>query len=413
MRKTLLSLIVAGVSFAGAAAEATPLTGRIAKAPADVDSEEWVTIGEGTFSDPVICNEYAGFYNDPRTVIIQQKADKSAIYRVLDPWGNIPEQWPTVTYLPERDYMVIDATDPGFVRVLEGKLPFVDEADGDCHFMSMNQFAYEVLGFDREQFINCPMGNCNVTLSDDGMITFPQNCFGVMYPEGRTVQPNTWVPTNGAYSGYLLLPGGKYEDDWELLGTGQMLDGFVWTIFEDEAPVEKDVEVYTFSKTEGIYKIVGAFSDTQENATDLILDARNPDFVIIEQFDTRINTQNGPLYILSVSANGYLDYESMVDANPEFANRNITLKDNYFDIPEKAVYLYFPEYDDTSVQVNGRSVASYIKLPGYVDNAVNEIDGDESAAEYYTLTGIRIAHPSAGEMVIERRGDKVRKILVK
>lgn len=37
-------------------------------------------------------------------------------------------------------------------------------------------------------------------------------------------------------------------------------------------------------------------------------------------------------------------------------------------------------------------------------------DGEDGAAEYYTLQGIRIAAPAAGEIVIEKRGKSVRKI---
>ena len=218
----------------------------------------------------------------------------------------------------------------------------------------------------------------------------------------------------GSYSGYLVLPGGTFKDEWSAMGVGRMLDGFVWTLFEDETPEEKEVEVFRHNEVDGIYKIKGAFTDSDPKAADLVIDARNPDWVRIEKFDTRIKTADfGNLYILSVSANGYMDYEDMVSYDPEFADRNITLKDNVIDIPKMAVYAYFPETGDFSVMVNGRSLPSYIALPPSTEVEGIVTDMAEGEMEYYDLQGMRVQNPVAGHLVIVRRGDKVGKMIVR
>ncbi len=48
--------------------------------------------------------------------------------------------------------------------------------------------------------------------------------------------------------------------------------------------------------------------------------------------------------------------------------------------------------------------------------AVEEIEATGEAyapAEYFNLQGIRVANPRAGELVIERRGSKVTKTIIK
>ena len=42
-----------------------------------------------------------------------------------------------------------------------------------------------------------------------------------------------------------------------------------------------------------------------------------------------------------------------------------------------------------------------------------EADASDAPAEYYTLTGIRISAPAAGQVCIVKRGAKVSKVLVK
>lgn len=410
---SVLTVALATASFAGAQAAAPAMLseagtpGKIAKAPAYAAEESWEDIGEGIFSDPVICNEFSGYYNDPVKVKVQRSVANPNLYKVLEPWPNIAEVWPGLELRPDDNFMIVDTTEPDFVLVYEGALPFEDAVNGEVRYQSMTNFA-AMKGFTKEQFLASPLGEGNITMSENGMITFPMNCFGVMYPYGVDETPNVWVPTMGNYSGYLVLPGGEFEDEWESMGTGQMLEGMVWTVFEDAAPVEKDVEIFKHKETEGIYKIAGAFTDSYEEAADLVIDARDPEWVRIEKFDTRINTEYGHLYILSVSANNYASYDDMVSFDPDFANRNITLKDNYLDIPAKSVYLHFPEYDSMSVQVNDRSVPCYVKFPGYSTSAMT-VGSDEAEAEYYNLMGMRIQKPAAGQIVIERRGDKVSK----
>lgn len=420
---SMLTAIIAVASCAEANAEngttvlpESQLSGKVAKVPAYEAGEEWQEIGEGIYSDVVICNEFSGYYNDPVTVTVEQNVSNPDVYRILNPWQGILETWPDVTYNPENNFMIVDVSDPEFVLVREGLLPIVDGTEGEVHYKSMSQFAVDLLGSKEDAkatLLGGVLAPCNITMAD-GMITFPVNCFGVMYPDGVNETPGQWSPTMGSYSGYLVLPGGTFKDEWSAMGVGRMLDGFVWTLFEDETPEEKEVEVFRHNEVDGIYKIKGAFTDSDPKAADLVIDARNPDWVRIEKFDTRIKTVDfGNLYILSVSANGYMDYEDMVSYDPEFADRNITLKDNVIDIPKMAVYAYFPETGDFSVMVNGRSLPSYIALPPSTEVEGIVTDMAEGEMEYYDLQGMRVQNPVAGHLVIVRRGDKVGKMIVR
>lgn len=383
---------------------------------------EWKYMGEGTFADPLLCNIYSGTYPDPVKVRVEQSVTDPAVYRIVEPWNAFFESHTDNTVIPEHHYMIIDASDPDFVLVRENRIPFEDPDYGEVLYKSMSQFSVDFFADNgksyeeaREMFMT-NMSYFNITMKE-GMIKFPGNCFGIKYPAIPAPDGKTgWEPMVGemAYEGYLLLPNGTMEDDWTSLGTGKMLEGFVWTVF-DADPKEKEVEVFENNKVKGVYKIPAAFTDSYEKANPLIIDARDPGWVRIDKMDTRIKTQDyGNLWILSVSANGFEDYDGMVGFDPINEERNITLKDKYIDIPAQSVYLQFPEYNNWSVMSNDLAVDSYIKLPGYVESSVEDIFvTEDGVTEYYDLQGMRIAEPAAGQIVIVRKGDKVSKEIMR
>lgn len=368
--------------------------------------ETWTAIGEGTYSDVVLSNLFSGYFNDPVTVTVEESDQTPGRYRIVNPW-------PGVTERPDLNYLIIDATDPDFVMIPQAQSPVDDPVNGETYYRSINEWAITDMGLTKEQFLGSALSNCNATLVD-GVIQFPNNILGVMWPYAIDyANPGEWTISNGEYPGYLVLPGNELSDEWEELGTGRMLDGFVWTVFEGSAPVEKDIEIMRSTEREGVYKLVKPFNDIDENSRDLIIDASDPDFVIIEQQNTGIDTEDfGYTYILSASANGYADYETMVAVNPEYADFNITITDGRIDIPAKSVFLFFPDTDPINIRRNDLAVDSYILLPGHTSvRDINACD-DEAATEYYNLQGVRIAEPASGQIVIVRRGDKAFKAVM-
>lgn len=409
-----------------AEAESLPLKGTIKKAAVTrVDESQWRHLGTGKFSDPVLCNEFYGYYNDEVEVEVYESTTESNVYRIEKPWVASADG---LNFDDSRNYMVIDVTDPDFVCVREGILPVASAEDGEVHYKSMTQFIWdlvkermlpdgthaEVTAKAKEVFMNGNMPNLCIYMKD-GYIKFPQNCFGVMYPNGVNEEPGVWFPTSGHYSGYFSLPGGDVESEWVLRGTGRIFDGFIAPIFGEKAE-ERDVQIYEHKDFVDVFRIEDAIRVKEGVFSPITVDAVDHDYVRIPEVDTRIVTQDrGPLSIFSLSTQ-YEDYDSMVAAgeneNKDYAARNITYSDGVIDIPAKSIYLYFPAFG-FEMFVHEAAVRSFITIPSGSSSVEGVEIMEEAAPEYFDLQGTRLLEPAKGQLVIERRGGKARKVVVR
>lgn len=388
----------------------------LAQAPAqapDYSSYTWKDLGEGTMSDFVLCNLVVGFFNDPVKVQVQESEQVSGVYRILKPWSAIDG----VPFDESLNQIIIDASDPEYVMVPAQKAPIETGGLGETWYCSYTDWAVNVID-KKDLFIE--MQPEKVLKLKDGVIKFSQNCMAVMYPGGDAesdVGPGQWTYTNMEYEGYLVLPDGSGEvaDEWTDLGTGRFLDGFLERTFDSSyKPVEMEVQIMENKNVPGVYRVVDAFKHSSATGRDLILDARQPDFVRIEEQNTGVNTTLGWLYILSVSTNGeYTTYQEMVDAFPSYAERNITKDDKGIYMPTNSILLTFPTSGDFSCYPTSDALPSYVLFPGV--DSVDSIGTDEAdaPAEYYNLQGMRVQSPVAGQLMIVRKGNKTYKTVIR
>lgn len=389
----------------------------LAQAPAqapDYSSYTWKDLGEGTMSDFVLCNLVVGFFNDPVKVQVQESEQVSGVYRILKPWSAIEN----VPFDESLNQIIIDASDPEYVKVPAQKAPIETGGLGETWYCSYTYWGEEIIG-KKDLFIE--MQPDKVLKLKDGVIKFTQNCMAVMYPEGEDsasgIAPGVWTYTNMEYEGYLVLPDGSGEvaEEWNDLGTGRFLDGFLERTFDPSyTPVELEVQIMENKNVPGVYKVVDAFKHSAATGRDLILDARQPDFVRIEEQNTGVNTTNGWLYILSVSTNGeYTTYQEMVDAFPSYAERNITKDERGIYIPTNSILFTFPTSGDYVCYPTTDALYSYIIFPGY--DSIESVGADETdgPAEYFNLQGIRVESPVAGQLMIVRKGTKTYKTIIR
>lgn len=415
-KKILLLCAAAGTCMlAGAANTDAPKSVSLSKTMTKVakaaDERTWKTLGEGEYSDAVLSNLFRNLNNDPCTVIVEECEQTPGVYRVVNPW-------PTAIVADVLLYLEIDARDPEMVHIPEHTSPINDPVEGEVHFRSISDYAVNGLGLTKEGFLDGPLGNCNATMAD-GIITFPKNFLAVMWPDcdpfTGPAEPGVWTISNGEYPGYLVLPGAEKEEEWVSLGTGRMVDGFLWPVFEDASavPEEKDVEILESKATPGVYKLVKPFLDVSPNSRDLIIDATDPDFVIVTEQNTGVKSKDlGYTYVVSLSATGYGSYDEMVADDPSYADRNITLKDGIFNIPRHSIVLSFPETSN-SIYVHEYVKDCYIMLPEAVGIKTVDTDLTNAPATYYNLQGMPLSHPAPGQIVIVRQGDKTYKTIAK
>ena len=68
----------------------------------------------------------------------------------------------------------------------------------------------------------------------------------------------------------------------------------------------------------------------------------------------------------------------------------------------------FEKQDEDEITYAPARIGKLLK-PADPGTPIDEVDAEEGPAEYYTITGVKIAEPIEGQIVIERRGSKVSK----
>lgn len=392
----------------------------------DYSKEVWKSIGTGTYSDCVMGNIFMNFFNTPVEVEIEESETTPGVYRVVHPWAE------DLLSDPSLNYLIIDATDPEFVMIPEQLAPVGDAEYGDVFYCSFNYHAinfYIEKGYAsnyeeaKEKYLTTMTVPTYGTIDEGGAIRFPTPFIASKTPEDPS-SPG-YEMADAKFDGYLVLPGSQLVDDWVSVGMGRMLDGFVWPVFETENPVEQEVEIKRHKEVPGVYKVVDPFVAVSEKAKyfDMIIDARDYGFIRIDECDTGIETVDfGYMSILSVSSNycngvdpSFANYDAMVEAHPEWADRNITLVNGKINIPKTSVLLKF-QSNPTGVTTHEKQFDCYIIMPDGFDTPVNYVlDDDDSDApvEYFNLQGVRLEQPVAGQIIIVRQGSKVYKTIVR
>lgn len=183
-----------------------------------------------------------------------------------------------------------------------------------------------------------------------GTISFDADNFSTPY--GAT----SYKFTAGA-SAYEDVPGGK----------GKFRDGLISAAYRIEV-LEYDVQIQQDAHTPGIYRVVAPYGqkgwsganpwytafDENENNTDMIIDATDPDYVYIKgTFNTGVTLNSGDGVVSAISYVQFLlDNGNALDLikakNPELFG---TFKDGVFNFPAKSILMYFgadgPYYGNT------------------------------------------------------------------
>lgn len=291
---------------------------------------------------------------------------------------------------PDEEYFYVDCSDPEKVVTEE----FVAYRYFE-HTYYFSQIVPEN-GFSQEMYGEL----------ENGAIYFPAQSFAYYEPES-----STWWPVNFEGDFRIVLPGGEDIDDWKTVQETTFIDGFCGPYFHQR--VERTpVTVQERHRNPGYYRLLGAFSSYGSD-NELIIDARNPDFVTVPYqeagFDHR---ERGRVVVYShcenfISPTKYADWQAYSEAYPQYV---ATLRDGYIVFPPDAIVLHFPDWNPLSFTTNDDAAGESKVFVG-TGSGVEEIDVDSDApAEYYTLDGRRVSRPDRG-LYIKRQGNRASKVI--
>ena len=215
---------------------------------------------------------------------------------------------------------------------------------------------------------------------------------------------------------------GRTDDaaNWTPLGKCEYSEAFLRYAYMDMECDPYGVEIEESAQNPGVYRLVnpygeiypkyGFFKDNDYLAKHggnhyLVVDASDPERVMIEASPTGIDTGDGEAQLFSVS--WYAVQNGMDPDDEEVALDYGTLADGRITFPGGAIATYEEGYGITRGNLEHNF---YIQLPE--STGVSAVD-PERTAEYFTTSGIKVARPSKAGIYIRRSGDAATKIIVK
>lgn len=185
-----------------------------AAAPKEEPVHDWVEIGTGMMTDD-ITPSYFDYYGVTCTTLevgVEKDAANEGWYRIVNPWKNytqtdiITNEGGTLTKNDDIT-IVIDASDPDYVRVLKGDIG-MDDGYGTSYLIGFTELAGVNLGIDDD--VTQEEADARAGKLSEGVITFDQKNSLMLLQDGAYYNCNR----DGKFC--LVLPGEETAIDYTL-----------------------------------------------------------------------------------------------------------------------------------------------------------------------------------------------------
>ena len=214
----------------------------------------------------------------------------------------------------------------------------------------------------------------------------------------------------------------KDESNWKSIGKGKFTEDAVLGLGGDWNPTTMDVEIEENTSKAGLYRLVDPYKNLPSHWKDftyghgdrtdyLYIDASKPNEVVLGAYATGISDkQLGEAYLTSKA----YEAKRLGKLKPEWINDCGKLNDNRITFPASTIGVRLPEYtavlgQDLVYWVNNNGQFA-IDLP---NSGVDVIGTDtEGTVRYYNLQGLEVTNPVKGQMVIEVKNGKSRKVIL-
>lgn len=375
----------------------------------------WTSLGKGKYAASVMAAMYR-VSSDPVEVDVYEAEEAKGVYKFVGVW---PDLEPGLE-------LVIDATDPDFVKVPVQYTGFVDDVDGKTYIASQSAL------YTKEEFAEAGAESYIISMTD-GCISIPADALVLNWPEAPAdseyeTDPEEWYRANNCPDGYALLPGAQEPDPnegWTSKGEATFMDGWVLPgLGYDQT--DKDnwytVELQQKDSNPNIYRLVDPYHGKSAAAAFngstkvgyIQFDVTDPDHVA---FATNVSAgfANSDMEVDDFyCSNAYgllVDWGYTIDiilsVIPDF--QTATFKDGVVTVPSTMTAegldndacfgtesgdVGYVWTDDSDQPVN---MAAMIWFPGVTPeySSITEINSAADNSEvFFNLRGQRISHPT-------------------
>lgn len=385
----------------------------VVNAPAKIsyNSETWVYKGTGKYIDSAIAACYGGT-TDAVDVEVYEADGKNGLYKIVGVWpGNA-----------DNAVLYIDATDPDFVIVASQSTGITDTVDGPTYIASSSWVYTNTQGGTKEEFLST-YPDSNITLSDM-IINIPASALLLNWPEAPAdskykTDPAGWY-TYGESDGAVILPGGTYVDPWSDPVDATMVETIISPLFKVDNTTPFTTQIKKKTDAE-IYRVIApwqkffAANNIASAGPDLEIDATDPTNVIITLQSLEIGGNTDGLY--NIMSYSYYALAMSTETPDEY---KITLTDDgngnsTISFPYHSCLLFAETSEKIYNACADKENLSYITFKSFagVVDIIADKDNSNAPVEYFNLQGVRVAKPSAGQLVIRRQGSEVTKTIIR
>lgn len=214
------------------------------------------------------------------------------------------------------------------------------------------------------------------------------------------------------------------DADWQAAGTAQLPDAILPTVYEDAVQQLLNCDVEESVSQPGRYRLVNPYAGhtwaqsyndfliNHEHNHYIYINACNPTQVYIEAAPLGINTDGEAMLYSLAGLYAESDQAAYAQQQGYFGKLTESDGEKIISMPDGSLMFAESKYEHGAYHNVGLNFLAVITpRQGGVESV--STDNADSPAEYFNLQGIRVANPRAGELVIERRGSKVTKTIIK
>lgn len=214
----------------------------------------------------------------------------------------------------------------------------------------------------------------------------------------------------------------EQAEKWKNIGKAEYSEDVLLSVYpQDVAGHVYKVDIQESVTTPGLYRLVDLYGPAYPEYDHLLADeniltghdhhyvtvnATNPERVYIEPSPLGLDFGYGEVSFFS---EGCLSLMIGDDLNDPLVIEGFgTLADGKITFLGGALYLYMPDFGMLRGNINHKF---YIQLPDPA--SIDSIVSESVEAEYYNLSGMKVANPTEAGIYIRKTGDRTEKIYVK
>lgn len=415
-------------------------------------TDNWQTIGEGTYTD-ILFSDLYGLAPQTFTVEFEQNVDDPSVYRIPHVYANMDfSAYSGLTY-------TADNTSPMIIHVYKDQYAYFEEFDTGVYStykVGINDYSGEIRmlmqGNDLLVYNDiatlatylpeslCLFQNGNLTMEPTFTLEGRtlSNILGLCYVTGTPYDQLFRANTKGDF--FISLPDAQEYDpnaDWRDIGMATFTDVFTEGLYPGNPEYGTwEVEMQQNKYEGSLYRLVNPYKGWK-SPTDAVTYDNSRDYymtLMIHQYDgfslvgiptfyTGIEVAGEGAYAISNQAADALKDSDFLTLYYNFMGcLGYTEDDGVISYPshcliEYEYYLNFYgycgnfSYDNKFYSANSQGNFKIV-MPGAAGSGVETVgEGADLPAEYFSPQGLRIDNPSRGQLLIEKRGDKTRKII--